>query len=70
MKGKETFSVELSEHPYYLTLERFAELIGMADQLPLLENWIDAGALPMRQFGEQRLVDLRALLERQERSEE
>nr|WP_298138408.1 DNA-binding protein [uncultured Pseudomonas sp.] len=49
--------------PRYLTQDRFAELAGLQTQKELLARWIDEGALPSRNFGRHRLIDMQALLQ-------
>ncbi|AGI25163.1 DNA-binding protein [Pseudomonas sp. MT3] len=62
MKVEEPFSPDLIEGKYYLTPERFAQLIGMGDRLIVVQRWIDLGEVPSRIIGGQLLVDLSALL--------
>lgn len=64
MKVEEPFSPDLSGGKYYLTLERFAQLIGMAHRVSVVESWIDAGELPARMIGGRLMVDLSYLLEK------
>lgn len=66
MKVKEPFSPDVSGGKYYLTPERFAQLIGMADRVAVVEDWIDSGDLPARLIGGRLMVDLSALLKRAE----
>lgn len=67
MKVEEPFSPDLSGGKYYLTLERFAQLIGMAHRISVVEDWIAAGELPARQIGGRMMVDLSCLLEKTEK---
>lgn len=62
MKVEEPFSPAPEDETYYLSLERFAELLGMSDQPEVLEEWIANGMLPTRVIAGHRLVDLRAFL--------
>ncbi|MED5610251.1 MULTISPECIES: DNA-binding protein [unclassified Pseudomonas] len=62
MKVEEPFSPAPEDETYYLSLERFAEWLGMSDQPEVLEAWIASGKLPMREIAGHRLVDLRAFL--------
>lgn len=64
MKVEESFSPDLVEGKYYLTPERFAQLIGMSDRLAVVQQWIDLGEVPSRTIGGHRLVDLSAMLKR------
>lgn len=66
MKVKEPFSPDISGGKYYLTLERFAQLIGMAHRIAVVEDWIATGDLPARLIGGQLMVDLSALLQQAE----
>lgn len=63
MKEKESFRPDTGGQNYFLTLERFAEMLGMSNRMRVLEDWIAQGKLPMRDFDGQRLVDLRAFLQ-------
>lgn len=63
MKVEDSVFPSLMEEPYYISLERFAELIGLSDRLALLEELIQRGEVPVRQFGQQRLVNLQAFLQ-------
>lgn len=69
MKVEEPFSPDLSGGKYYLTLERFAQLIGMAHRVSVIEEWIATGELPARQIGGKLMVDLSSLLRRTEKPE-
>ncbi|WP_152224621.1 helix-turn-helix domain-containing protein [Pseudomonas sp. SCB32] len=62
MKVEESFSPDLRAGSYYLTPERFAQLIGMSDRLAVVQRWIDLGEVPSRMIGGHLLVDLSALL--------
>ncbi|MFV3304406.1 DNA-binding protein [Pseudomonas sp. NY15181] len=64
MKVEESFSPDLFEGRYYLTPERFAQLIGMGDRLAVVQRWIDLGEVPSRIIGGHLLVDLSAMLKR------
>jgi len=62
MKVEEPFSPAPEDETYYLSLERFAELLGMPDQPEVLEDWIASGKLPTRVIAGHRLVDFREFL--------
>lgn len=64
MKVEESFSPDLIAGKYYLTPERFAQLIGMGDRLVVVQRWIELGEVPSRMIGGHLLVDLGALLRR------
>lgn len=62
MKVEESFSPDLVGGRYYVTPERFAQLIGLGDRLALVQRWIDLGEVPSRIIGGHLLVDLSAML--------
>jgi len=62
MKVEESFSPDLIKGKYYLTPERFAQLIGMADRLAVVQRWIEQGVVPSRIIGGHLLVDLSTML--------
>ncbi|MFV3370149.1 DNA-binding protein [Pseudomonas sp. NY15435] len=64
MKEGRGFTPDLLGGGYYVTPERFAQLIGLSDRPGIVQRWIDQGDLPSRCIGGQLLVDLGALLRR------
>ncbi|EMV9186142.1 helix-turn-helix domain-containing protein [Pseudomonas sp. NY15437] len=62
MKEGSGFTPDLRAGGYYVTPERFAQLIGLGDRQSIVHGWIDQGELPSRCIGGQLLVDLGALL--------
>jgi hypothetical protein len=62
MRPKRGFSPDLLAGGYYVTPQRFAQLIGLSDRQAIVQRWIDQGELPSRRIGGQLLVDLGALL--------
>ena len=47
---------------YYVTPQRFAQLIGLSDRQAIVQRWIERGDVPSLRIGGQLLVDLGALL--------
>lgn len=62
MKQGRGFTPDLYAGGYYVTPQRFAQLIGLSDRPAIVQRWIDRGDIPTRQLGGQILVDLGALL--------
>lgn len=62
MKEERGFTPDLLAGGYYVTPQRFAQLIGLSDHQAIVQRWIEQGALPSRRIGGQLLVDLGALL--------
>lgn len=62
MKEESGFVPDLHKGGYYVTPQRFAQLIGMGDRVAVVQRWIDRGEVPSRCIGGQVLVDLGALL--------
>lgn len=62
MNEESGFSPDLLAGGYYVTPQRFAQLVGLNDRLTIVQRWIDQGAIPTRRIGGQILVDLGALL--------
>ncbi|QRY78654.1 DNA-binding protein [Pseudomonas sp. PDNC002] len=62
MNVEEPFSPDLIQGKYYLTPERFAQLIGMTDRMAVVRRWIDLGEVPSRYIGGHLMVDLSAML--------
>jgi len=62
MNKESGFNPELVEGGYYVTPQRFAQLVGLNDRPAIVQGWIDRGAIPTRCLGGRVLVDLGALL--------
>jgi len=62
MNEESGFSPDLLAGGYYVTPQRFAQLVGLNDRLTIVQRWIDQGAIPTRRIGGRILVDLGALL--------
>ncbi|MBD9575113.1 DNA-binding protein [Pseudomonas sp. BGr12] len=62
MNDESGFSPDLLAGGYYVTPQRFAQLVGLKDRPAIVQGWIDEGAIPTRRLGGQVLVDLGALL--------
>ncbi|MGC4009974.1 MAG: DNA-binding protein [Pseudomonas sp.] len=62
MSEESGFDPDLITGGYYVTPQRFAQLIGLTDRQAIVQRWIDQGAIPTRCIGDQLLVDLGALL--------
>ncbi|MFS2124606.1 DNA-binding protein [Pseudomonas sp. Pseusp97] len=62
MNEESGFSPDLAEGGYYVTPQRFAQLVGLNDRPGIVQRWIDQGAIPTRRLGDRVLVDLGALL--------
>lgn len=56
------FVPDLLSGGYYVTPQRFAQLIGLSDRQAIVQRWIDRGDIPTRRIGSRVLVDLGALL--------
>ncbi|MDM8349777.1 DNA-binding protein [Pseudomonas sp. sp1636] len=56
--------------PRYLTQQRFAELAGLQEQEKMLIRWCNEGIVPTRRFGRHRLIDMQALLQRLDPTQE
>jgi len=69
MNVEEPFSPDPVRGQYYLTPERFAQLVGMTDRLAVVMRWIDRGDIPSRYIGGHLLVDLSAMLQRMDSTE-
>ncbi|MBU3055283.1 helix-turn-helix domain-containing protein [Pseudomonas indica] len=61
MKLEELSPAQFVEYPRYISVTRFAELIGLGEQQEIVATWIESGKLPVRRFGKQILVDLEEL---------
>ncbi|TBU95439.1 hypothetical protein [Phytopseudomonas dryadis] len=53
------------DSPRYVSLPRFAQLIGHGNDLSLVRAWVEAGELPVLTAGAHVLVDLHTLKARQ-----
>ncbi|WP_448682023.1 DNA-binding protein [Pseudomonas nicosulfuronedens] len=62
MNEESGFSPDLLAGGYYVTPQRFAQLVGLNDRLTIVQRWIDQKAIPTRRIGDRVLVDLGALL--------
>ncbi|MBG6285922.1 MULTISPECIES: hypothetical protein [Pseudomonas] len=62
MRQGRGFTPDLLAGGYYVTPQRFAQLIGLGDRQAIVQRWIEQGDLPSRCIGGQTLVDLAALL--------
>jgi hypothetical protein len=62
MNEKRGFTADLLAGGYYVTPQRFAQLIGLGDRQTIVQRWIDLGEVPTRCIRGQILVDLSALL--------
>ncbi|WP_447747937.1 helix-turn-helix domain-containing protein [Pseudomonas nicosulfuronedens] len=62
MKEESGFTPDLLAGGYYVTPQRFAQLIGLSDHQAIVQRWIEQGELPSHRIGSQLLVDLGALL--------
>ncbi|KJK00327.1 hypothetical protein UB43_13715 [Pseudomonas sp. 21] len=62
MNEESGFSPDLLAGGYYVTPQRFAQLVGLNDRPAIVQGWIDQGVIPTCRQGSQVLVDLGALL--------
>lgn len=62
MNEESGFDPDLVTGGYYVTPQRFAQLIGLTDRQAIVQRWIAQGAIPTRRIGGRILVDLGALL--------
>jgi hypothetical protein len=62
MNEESGFSPDLLAGGYYVTPQRFAQLVGLNDRPAIVQGWIDQGAIPTCSLGGQVLIDLGALL--------
>ncbi|MDN6858366.1 DNA-binding protein [Pseudomonas sp. CAN2814] len=62
MNDESEFTADLLAGGYYVTPQRFAQLIGLNDRQTIVQRWIDLGEIPTRCIGGQILVDLGALI--------
>jgi hypothetical protein len=62
VNGEREFTADLLAGGYYVTPQRFAQLIGLRDRQSIVQRWIDLGEVPTRCIGGQILVDLGALI--------
>ncbi|MDF3867727.1 DNA-binding protein [Pseudomonas denitrificans (nom. rej.)] len=62
MNEESEFSPDLLAGGYYVTAQRFAQLVGLNDRPAIVQGWIDQGAIPTCRQGGQVMVDLGALL--------
>ena len=62
MNEESGFDPDLVTGGYYVTPQRFAQLIGLSDRQAIVQRWIERGDVPSLRIGGQLLVDLRTLL--------
>ncbi|MBB4868010.1 hypothetical protein HNP46_006929 [Pseudomonas nitritireducens] len=62
MSEEREFTADLLAGGYYVTPQRFAQLIGLNDRQTIVQRWIELGEIPSRRIGGQILVDLGALI--------